>query len=261
LYYSPDYAEDVGITEATQATVEAYTSLEFPSKVYDRTAVFRLTEQGIKIGQMFTRSGTSLEVQTGYSHLINKDSAAIIGVAGGVITTKSNSYAPDDKYTTEIAVPPATITANTTEVITMPLEDGNGNSQITIAGGRGTYEIWKIPSSTASADYETGTKIGDFTTANNKYRFIGDTTAGFDYLTVDLTTTVKDRYPATKGVYVHSLYSGAEIQLAQAPEVIENGIKLDVLKVELEDIKGSGFDTDKQSLVKLRSHITGMNQA
>jgi len=119
---------------------------------------------------------------------------------------------------------------------------------------------WGDGAPTASADYETGTKIGDFTTANNKYRFIGDTSAGFDYLTVDLTTTVKDRYPATKGVYVHSLYSGAEIQLAQAPEVIENGIKLDVLKVELEDIKGMGFDTDKQSLVKLRQHITNSNQ-
>jgi hypothetical protein len=33
------------------------------------------------------------------------------------------------------------------------------------------------------------------------------------------------------------LYSGAEIQLAQAPEVIENGVKLDVIKVELAEVR------------------------
>jgi hypothetical protein len=227
---------DVGITEETLATVLAYTEIEIPSKFYDRTAAFRLTEQGIKLGQMVTRSGTALEIGN-FSHLINKDATLVYSVTGSVITTKSTAYAGDDRYQTEIANPPATIEANTTEVLTINLEDGNGNSQITIAGGRGTYEIWKITSATASADYEAGTKVGDFTTANNKYRFIGDTAPGFDYLTVDLTTTVKDRYPAVKGVYVHSLYSGAEIQLAQAPEVIENGIKLDVIKVELAEIK------------------------
>jgi len=227
---------DIGITEEDLATVLAYTEIEIPSKYYDRTAAFRLTEQGIKLGQMVTRSGTALE-NGDFSHLINKDATLVYSVTGSVITTKSTSYAADDRYQTEISNPPATITANSTEVLTINREDGNGNSQITIAGGRGTYEIWKITSATASADYESGTKVGDFTTANNKYRFIGDTDPGFDYLTVDLTTTVKDRYPATKGVYVHSLYSGAEIQLAQAPEVIENGIKLDVIKVELAEIK------------------------
>jgi hypothetical protein len=227
---------DVGITQQTLATVLAYTEIEIPSKYYDRTAAFRLTEQGIKLGQMVTRSGTSLE-NGSFSHVINKDAASVYSVTGSVITTKSTSYAADDRYQTEISNPPATITANSTEVITLPIQDANGNSQITIAGGRGTYEIWKITTATASANYTTGTKVGDFTTANNKYRFIGDTAPGFDYLTVDLTTTVKDRYPATKGVYVHSLYSGAEIQLAQAPEVIENGVKLDVLKVEVAEIK------------------------
>jgi hypothetical protein len=209
---------------------------------------------------MVARSGTALEIGS-FSHLINKDATLVYSVTGSVITTKSTAYAGDDRYQTEIANPPATIEANTTEVITIAIEDGLGNSQITIAGGRGTYEIWKITSATASADYEAGTKVGDFTTANNKYRFIGDTAPGFDYLTVDLTTTVKDRYPATKGVYVHSLYSGAEIQLAQAPEVIENGIKLDVLKVELEEIKGSGFTSAKNSLVKLKKTVVAMNNA
>jgi hypothetical protein len=227
---------DIGITEEDLPTVLAYVAIEGPSKFYDRTAAFRLTEQGIKLGQMVTRSGAALEIGN-FSHLINKDAMLVYAVVGSLITTKSTAYAADDRYNTQIANPPATIAANSTEVLTINIEDGNGNSQITIAGGRGTYEIWKITTATASANYTTGTKIGDFTTANNKYRFIGDTAPGFDYLTVDLTTTVKDRYPATKGVYVHSLYSGAEIQLAQAPEVIENGVKLDVIKVELAEVR------------------------
>jgi len=256
LYYSPDYAEDVGITEATQATVEAYTSLETPSKVYDRTAVFRLTEQGIKIGQMFTRSGTSLEVQTGFSHKINKDSAAVIGVAGGVITTKSTSYAGDSKYSTEIAVAPDTITANTTEVITIAIEDANGNSSVTINGGDGTFELWKVTTATATNDYATGTLLD--TVGNVTYRFIG--VSGFDIVGVDINSNIRRRTSMAKGVYTQSYYVGDQIQLAQAPQVIENGIKLDVLTQDIADIKGAGFTTSKQSLVKLRQHITNSNQ-
>jgi hypothetical protein len=256
LTYTPDYAEDVGISETNQATVEAYTSLETPSKVYDRTAVFRLTEQGIKIGQMFTRSGTSLEVQAGYSHLINKDSAAVIGVSGGVITTKSTSYAGDSKYTTEIAPAPATITANTTEVITIAIEDANGNASVTINGGDGEFELWKVTEGTATADYATGTLLD--TVGNITYRFIG--VSGFDIVGVDTNSNIRRRSSMAKGIYTQAFYVGDQIQLAQAPQVIENGIKLDVLKVELEDIKGMGFDTDKQSLVKLRQHITNSNQ-
>lgn len=256
LYYSPDYAEDVGITEATQATVEGYTSLEFPSKVYDRTAVFRLTEQGIKIGQMFTRSGTSMEVQTGFSHKINKDSAAVIGVSGSVITTKSTSYAGDSKYTTEVAVAPATITANTTEVITIAIEDANGNSSVTINGGDGTFELWKVTTATATNDYATGTLLE--TVGNVTYRFIG--VSGFDIVGVDINSNIRRRTSMAKGVYTQSYYVGDQIQLAQAPQVIENGIKLDVLTQDIADIKGAGFTTSKQSLVKLRQHITNSNQ-
>lgn len=257
LYFTPSYAEDVGITEATQSTVEAYTSLETPSKIYDRTAVFRLSEQGIKIGQIFTRSGTALEVQSGFSHVINKDAATVYGITGGVITTKSTSYAGDTKYTTEILVPPATLSANTTEVITIAFEDNNGNASVTINGGDGTFELWKVTTATETADYETGTLLD--TVGNVTYRFIGVT--GFDIVGVDINSNVRRRVSMAKGIYTMGFYIGDQIQLAQAPQVIENGIKLDILQQDIDDIKGTGFTTAKQSLVSLRKHVTSMNQA
>jgi hypothetical protein len=64
-----------------------------------------------------------------------------------------------------------------------------------------------------------------------------------------------------KGIYSQAFYVGDQIQLAQAPQVIENGVKLDILKVDIDAIKGAGFTTNKNSLVKLRQHVTNMNNA
>jgi hypothetical protein len=64
-----------------------------------------------------------------------------------------------------------------------------------------------------------------------------------------------------KGITSQAFYVGEQIQLAQAPQVIENGVKLDILSVEIEAIKGTGFSTNKNSLVKLRQHVTNMNNA
>jgi hypothetical protein len=247
---------DVGITEETLATVLAYTEIETPSKFYDRTAAFRLTEQGIKLGQMVTRSGTALEIGN-FSHLINKDATLVYSVTGSVITTKSTAYAGDDRYQTEIANPPATIEANTTEVITIAIQDANGDSQVSINGGDGEFELWKVTTATATADYETGTLLD--TVGNGIYRFIG--VAGFDIVGVDTNSNIRRRSSMAKGIYTQAFYVGDQIQLAQAPQVIENGIKLDVLKVELEEIKGAGFTSAKNSLVKLKKHVTAQNNA
>jgi hypothetical protein len=174
-----------------------------------------------------------------------------------VITTKSTAYAGDDRYQTEIANPPATIEANTTEVITIAIQDANGDAQVSINGGDGEFELWKVTTATATADYETGTLLD--TVGNGIYRFIG--VAGFDIVGVDTNSNIRRRSSMAKGIYTQAFYVGDQIQLAQAPQVIENGIKLDILQVEIDAIKGAGFSTNKQSLVKLRQHITSMNNA
>lgn len=244
--FTPIDVEDVGITETDLATVLAYTAIEGPSKFYDRTAAFRLTEQGIKLGQMVTRSGKALETGS-FSHVINKDAASVYSVTSNVITTKAIEYAGDNKYDTEILTPPATLTANTTEVITIQIEDANGDSQVSINGGDGTFELWKVPTTTATNDYATGTLLA--TVGNGIYRFIGVT--GFDIVGVDVNSNIRRRSSMAKGIYTQAFYVGDQIQLAQAPQVIENGIKLDVLTVNIEDIKGTGFTKDKHSLTKI----------
>jgi hypothetical protein len=240
LFYVPIYIEDVGVTETNKATVAAYTAIETPSKFYDRTAVFRLTEQGIKLGQMVARSGTALEIGN-FSHLINKDAALVYSVTGSVITTKSTAYAGDSRYQTEIANPPATITANTTEVLTIAIQDANGDSQVSINGGDGEFELWKITTATATADYATGTLLD--TVGNGIYRFIG--VDGFDLVGVDTNSNIRRRTSMAKGIYTQAFYVGDQIQLAQAPQVIENGIKLDVLTIELAEVRAQTATTQE----------------
>ena len=242
---------DVGITQPVQATVAAYTAIETASKFYDRTAVFRLSEQGIKLGQLVTRSGTSLEIGT-FSHLVNQNAAAVYSVLGSTITTKSTSYAGDSKYSTEIATPPATITAATTEVITIAREDANGDSQVTIqAAGVSTFEVWKITDATNPDNYATGTLLA--TVGIGTWRFISAN--GFKLVIRDTTTNFRVVVEMEKGIYTAELFFGASVQLAQAAEVSEINTKVNILQVSLESMQGTAFDAATDSLHAVRTAI------
>jgi hypothetical protein len=247
LFYVPIYIEDVGITETTKATVAAYTEIETTSKFYDRTSLFRLTEQGIKSGQIAVRSGTSIEIGS-YSILVKQDAAAAYSLTGSIITLKANGLAGDSKFSTLIAVPPATVEADTNEVLTVNIEDANGNSSLTINGGDGEFELWQVTTATATADYATGTLLD--TVGNEIYRFIG--VSGFDIVGVDTNSNIRRRTSMAKGIYTQAFYVGDQIQLAQAPQVIENGVKLDLLQLDIEAIKGTGFTKDTHSLTNIK---------
>jgi hypothetical protein len=257
IWYQFVDIEDVGIAEPDLATVQAYTNINTGSEFYDRTAAFRLTEQGIKLGQIATRSGFAIELSEGFSVLVKQDAANVYAVDSGLITIKATSFEGDAKYNTIIAVPPATVEPDTNEVITIAVEDANGDSSVDILGGDGTFELWKVTTATATNDYATGTLLA--TVSNGRYRFIGVT--GFDIVGVDINSNIRRRSSMAKGIYSQAFYVGEQIQLAQAPQVIENGIKLDILSVDIEAIKGAGFSTNKNSLVKLRQHVTNMNNA
>jgi hypothetical protein len=248
---------DIGITEEDLATVLAYTEIDTGSKFYDRTAAFRLTEQGIKLGQIATRSGFAIELGAGFGVLVNQNATNVYAVASGLITIKALSFEGDSRYNTIIAIPPATVEGDTNEVLTIAIEDANGDSSVDILGGDGNFELWKVTTATATNDYETGTLLA--TVSNGRYRFIG--VAGFDIVGVDTNSNIRRRSSMAKGIYTQAFYVGDQIQLAQAPQVIENGIKLDILQVEIEAIKGAGFTSNKNSLVKLRQHVTNMNNA
>ena len=88
LFYVPSYGEDVGITQATKATVVAYTTLSDTAQIYDATANFRLSETGIKLGQLVARDGTYLDFGN-FNVKIKDDASAIVAVVSGTITYKN----------------------------------------------------------------------------------------------------------------------------------------------------------------------------
>ena len=239
LFYEPIYIEDIGLSVTNKATVAAYTSLETASKFFDYTAYFRLSEQGIKLGQIATRSGTAIEIGN-FSHVINQGASVVYSITGSTITTKSTSYAGDTKYSTEIANPPATITANTNEVITIEVQDANGDSSVTIsASGNNQFEIWKITDATPPDDYATGVLLD--TVGIGKYRFIH--VDGYKMVIRDQTTNFRVVSEMEKGVYTAELFFGAAVQLAQAAEVTQINTKVDILQnaVDVIETKTSGL--------------------
>jgi hypothetical protein len=249
LFYVPAYAEDVGITQATKATVAAYTALETNSKVYDYVAYKRLSEAFIKIGQIVTRSGTSLEWIAGYSVKVKATNATVFSLTSTTFYIKSSSLAGDTKYSTNILVAPATMTADTTEVLTTEIEDGNGDSSVTVqAAAVSTFEVWKITDATDPDDYATGTLVD--TIGIGKWRFLH--ADGYKFVIRDTTTNYRVVVEAEKGIYTAELFFGAAVQLAQSAEVSQINTKVDIMSIDLDAIKGTGFVKDKHSLVPIK---------
>jgi hypothetical protein len=249
LFYVPAYAEDVGISQATKATVAGYTTLETNSKVYDYIAYSRLSEQFIKLGQILTRSGTSLEWIPGYNVKVKATNATVFSLTSTTFFIKASSLAGDTKYATHVLVPPATLTADTTEVITTEIEDGNGDSSVTIqAAGVSTFEIWKITDATNPDNYATGTLLA--TVGIGKYRFLSAN--GFKFVIRDTITNYRVVVEAEKGIYKAELFFGASVQLAQSAEVSQINTKVDIMQIDLEAIKGTGHVKDKHSLTNIK---------
>jgi hypothetical protein len=232
VWYNITDQEDVGITD-NFATASTYTTLSTTSQLYDATAVFRLAESGIKLGQLVARDGLYLDF--GNNNVKIKDDATnIVSVASGTITYKSIVVNSSTKYNAMKATPPKTITPTDTEIINVLIEDANGDSQLSILGGDNLgYELWKVTTTTATDDYATGTLLTTLSTNALPYRFIG--VSGFDIVGRDVSSGVRRRSSMLKGTYTQAFYVGDQIQLAtNAPQLIENNEKLDelILKVD-----------------------------
>jgi hypothetical protein len=137
-------------------------------------------------------------------------------------------------YTKIVADPPASVTANTNEIITILIEDANGDSRLSILGGDNEgYELWKVTTATPTDDYEDGELLITLPNNSNPYRFIG--ISGFDIVGRDTSSGVRRRSSMLKGTYNQAFYVGNQIQLAtDAPQLEENNQKLDelILKVD-----------------------------
>jgi hypothetical protein len=243
---------DEGAKETDPAVLNAYTALETNTKVYNYvTGIYQRTEAGLKLGNFFFREGKQLKWAAPYSAVVDQSAGSLFSKSSNLFTIKANGLAGDENYDTNILVPPATMTAASNEVLTTEIEDANGNSSLEILGGDGAFELWKVTTATATADYATGTKLADV--GNEKYRFIGVT--GFDIVGVDTLSNIRRRTSMAKGIYSQSFYVGEQIQLAQAPQVNQINSKVDLVQVDLDAIKGTGFIKDRDSLVNIRKRL------
>ena len=235
VWYNITDQEDVGITD-NFATASAYTTLSTTSEIYDATAIFRLTETGIKLGQLVARDGLYLDFTT-YNVKIKDDASAIVGVASGTITYKSIVVNESTKYNAMKATPPKTITPTDTEIINVLIEDANGDSQLSILGGDNLgYELWKVTTATATDDYATGTLLTTLADNTQPFRFIG--ISGYDIVGRDTSSGVRRRSSMLKGSYDQAFYVGNQIQLAtDAPQLQENNDKLDELILKIDTQK------------------------
>jgi len=225
LFYEPIYVEDVGLAVTNKATVAAYTAISDLDRFYDFTAYRRLSEDFIKLGQIATRSGTAVEI--GDRNLVVNAAASVMeSITGSTITIKSGVLAPGSKYSTIIATPPKLVTAATTEIITASIEDGAGNSSVTIQGGSGNFTLWKLANATPEADYATGTNLGNV--GNVTFRFLD--APGYKIVIVDNVTGYRITCPMDKGVYTRGLFFGDQVQLAQSAEVTQINTKVDILQ-------------------------------
>jgi hypothetical protein len=235
MWWTASNQEDVGITD-TFATANAYTTLSTTSQLYDATAIFRLTETGIKLGQLVARDGLYLDFGN-YNVKIKDDASAIVGVASGTITYKSIVINESTKYNALKATPPKTITPTDTEIINVLIEDANGDSQVEILGGDNLgYELWKVTTATLTDNYATGTLLATLPNNTAPFRFIG--ISGFDLVGRDTSSGVRRRSSMLKGTYEQAFYVGNQIQLAtDAPQLQENNDKLDELILKIDTQK------------------------
>jgi hypothetical protein len=226
---------DIGLTESNIATVAAYTTLENPDKIYDYVAYLRTTTPHISYGQILFKDGTSLYLADA-SMLVDQSfgSVASFNYDTKLLTIKSLVLGTGISYTKIVADPPASITANTNEIITILIEDANGDSRLSILGGDNEgYELWKVTTATATDDYETGELLITLPDNVEGFRFIG--ISGFDIVGRDISSGVRRRSSMLKGNYTQSFYVGDQIQLStNAPQLVENNQKLDelILKVD-----------------------------
>jgi hypothetical protein len=239
---------DVGITEEDISVVNAYPNVNTLDKLYDVIAAYRMTEVGIRMGQIAARSGSSIDL--GVRGLLVKQSAtALISSALNIITVRSNSLTNGVKFNLITSTPPSLIVPDTNEIITAALEDGNGDSSVTINGGSGNFSLWKLLLATPEDDYSTGISLG--IVGNGKFRFLHDD--AYKLVIRDDTTSFRQVISMDKGIYSAGLYFGDQVQLAQIAEVIETNEIVAALAIDMTAVKGTGFNSTTNSLVAITS--------
>jgi hypothetical protein len=185
-------APDVSITELVQATTAAYTELETADKVYDYIAFYRLSNNGIKIGSIATRSSFAVDFGT-RSLTIDSTASSVLTVTPTLITVKAPSMSAGSTFTRLATSAPGLITSASTEPINLKISDALG-ARATISGldpegfGNTWYMRYKL-STSSTYTYITGTGNGvNLLVANGTYSF-EVRQPGYEWTIMSLDTT------------------------------------------------------------------------
>ena len=256
----------------TKAATTALTVVSTPDEVYDAFALKRLSYPYISYGQIVFKDGTSLNLENS-SMVIKSTATNVVDFNWNtkLITVKGIEMKDGTICNKIKANPPAIISAFSNEVITVTLEDGNGDSDCNIQGGSGSFSVFKFP--IASTSYPAGgvdnrispSNLVNSNVGNGKFRFIADPL--YNYMVLDNTKGNKENIPAEnldpkswntliKGSYVAGLYQGkTQIQLAQINEVYDIQTTVKILKNMLTAIQGDGFNSSSDSLAIIRNYV------
>lgn len=232
MWYQFTDIPDEGISQTNLATVQAYTTLETNNKLYDYICAHRMTEAGIKLGNIVTRAGPLLQFAN-YSGKLHKTAPSVFSISGNLITVRTTVLSSTSRYTTIIATPPAAWTSDTDEIYDVDREDANGDSSVNIqAASISTFEIWKVADGVPEDQYDTGTLLG--TTGPGKYRFLNAN--GFKAVIRDQLTNYRVSVEMEKGVYTAELFFGRQVQLAQSATVEQIYALMQIMGIDVDTI-------------------------
>lgn len=224
----------------TKSQIIALPSVDNGDEAYDAIALLRTQTPYISFGQIVSKDGSTLY---GYDYDIVIDANAVkvaeVDYDDKLITLKSALFEAGPVCNLVKVDVPKTVTANTTESITVNIEDANGDSTVTIEGVVGNLvDVWKCVNGTINDDYQTGTKIASNIGAG-KFRFIGE--SGYKLIFYDKNFTLARDCSMLKGTYLLGWYvfnsPNGGLDQAQSAKFESMYSKIDVVDDNVVSIK------------------------
>lgn len=191
------------LTKAQSATIMLPKN---PDEAYDVLAILREQRPYISFGQIASKDGSTFYAGD-YSIVfdINAEKPIEVDYDDKLITIKSAIHEDGPVCKLVKVDSPATVTAQSTEVITINIEDANGDSTTEIKGVDGKLvDVWKCINGTVNADYATGTKIASNIGAG-KFRFLSSD--GYKLIFFDKNLLIARDCSMSKGTYTLGWYT------------------------------------------------------
>lgn len=151
---------DFSITEATKATVDAYTSVDNAAEFYDRAKAYLYDNFAGESATYVTRDGTAIDAGA-YDVTIDATAASVFSVSGNTITIKSSRYIGDITTTGTItlsngavAIGALTDTTGTTTTTTLEFTGLQTNTEIRVYAAGTSTEVAGVENSGTSASFD-----------------------------------------------------------------------------------------------------------